>query len=102
MTAAPHHDPGEDPTRLVAPLPSRVLVALDHFTPADRVAVAQAAAAFARGEAPATRLPDPEPLCLARATPELLILVRRATAGVPVVIEDILTQEAWDRVARAG
>lgn len=101
MTVATHHASGEEPRRLVAPVPSRVIIALDHFTPSERAAVEQAALAFARGETLGTRLPDPEPLYLVRATPTLLVLVQHAD-GHPVVIEDIITQEAWDRLARAG
>jgi hypothetical protein len=85
---------GETPP-LVAKLPSRVIVALDHFTSDHRAAVERAAHAFARGEAVATRLPDPEPLYLLRATPDLLLVVRR-DEGQPIVVEDIMTQEAWD------
>jgi len=101
MTSAPHHAWNEQPQRLVAPVPGRVLIALDHFTPGERAAVEHAALAFARGEITATRLPDPEPLYLVRATPTLLVLIQHAD-GHPVVIEDIITQEAWDRLARAG
>ncbi|HZS89948.1 MAG TPA: hypothetical protein VFE42_20950 [Chloroflexota bacterium] len=101
MEAAVSPDRGDERARPVAKLPSRVIAALDHFTPAERAAVEQAALSFARGEATASRLPDPEPLYLVRATPDLLVLVRR-DASQPVVIEDIVTQEAWDHLAHAG
>jgi hypothetical protein len=100
MDAAIGQTHGEHATALVAHLPSRVIVALDHFTPAERASVEHAAGAFARGEAKATRLPDPEPLYLVRATPTLLVLLHRE-AGQPVVVEDVMTQESWDRLAHA-
>lgn len=53
------------------------------------------------GEATATRLPDLESLYLLRTTPGLLVLMRH-DAGCPVVVEDIVTQEAWDKLAHAG
>lgn len=93
--------PGEDTPRLVAPWPSRVVVALDHFSADERAAVAHAALSFAQGMATATRLPDPEPLYLLRATSDLLLIVRR-DEGWPVVVEDVMTQEAWDNLAHAG
>lgn len=101
MDAAMGQSQREHAPQRVAHLPSRVIVALDHFTAADRAAVEHAATAFARDEARATRLPAPEPLYLMRATPSLLVLLRRE-AGQPVVVEDIMTQEAWDRLADAG
>lgn len=76
-------------------------MALDHFTPDERAAVERAALAFARGEAAATRLPDPEPFYLLRATPNLLVIVRH-DEGQPVAIEDVVTQEAWDHLVHAG
>ncbi len=101
MEAAAIKAPGDEPTRLVAKLPSRIIVALDHFAPDEREAVERAALAFAHGEAAATRLPAPEPFYLLRATPDLLVIVRRDD-GQPVVVEDIVTQEAWDQLADAG
>jgi len=101
MEAAAVKAPGDEPMRSVAKLPSRVIVALDHFAPDERAAVERAALAFAHGEAAATRLPDPEPFYLLRATPDLLVIVRRDD-GRPVVVEDIVTQEAWDQLAYAG
>jgi len=101
MKAAAVKAPGDEPTRLVAKLPSQVIVALDHFAPDERAAVERTALAFARGEVAATRLPDPEPFYLLRAMPNLLVIVRRDD-GRPVVVEDIVTQEAWDQLAHAG
>ena len=100
MEAATDTAPLDEPTRLVAKLPSRVVVALDHFTRDDRAAVEHTALAFARGDATAMRLPDPEPYYLLRATPHLLVIVRR-DEGQPVMIADIVTQEAWDQLAHA-
>ncbi len=101
MEAAASAAPEGETTRLVAKLPSRVIVALDHFSPDERVAVERAALAFAHGAATARRVSTAEPLSLVRATPTLLALLRH-DEGQPVVVEDILTQEAWDRLARAG
>lgn len=101
MEAMAGHTPGDARERSVAKLPSRVIVALDHFTSEERAAVEQAALAFARGEATATRLPDPEPFYLLRATPTLLVIARH-DKGQPVVVEDVVTQEAWDHLAHAG
>lgn len=92
---------GDEPAATVAKLPSRVILALDHFSAEEREAVVRTAEAFARGEAIAVRLPDDEPLYLLRATPDLLVVVRRET-GKPVVIEDIATQARWDAMAHAG
>lgn len=92
---------GDDPAATVAKLPSRVILALDHFSAEEREAVVRAAEAFARGEATAIRLPDDEPLYLLRATPDLLMAVRREV-GKPVVVEDIITQARWDAMAHAG
>lgn len=101
MEAATSAVPDDETTRPVAKLPSRVIVALDHFPPEERAAVERAALAFAHGAAPARRVSTSEPLSLVRATPALLVLLRHEE-GQPVVVEDILTQEAWDRLAHAG
>ena len=92
---------GDQPATPTAKLASRVILALDHFTPEERAAVDRAVRAFARGDAPATRLPDAEPFYLLRATPDLLVIVRHE-AGQPIVIEDVVTQEAWDHLAHAS
>lgn len=92
---------GDQPSAPIAKLPSRVILALDHFTPEERAAVDHAVRAFVRGEALATRLPDAEPFYLLRATPNLLVIVRQE-AGRPIVIEDVVTQETWDYLAHAG
>lgn len=101
MEAAASTAPEGGTTHSVAKLPSRVILALDHFSPAERAAVERAAQDFAHGAAVAMRLPDPEPLYLLRATPRLLIVVWH-DEGQPVVVEDIMTQEAWDRLADAS
>jgi hypothetical protein len=101
MEAVHRTTAGDRPSAPIAKLPSRVLLALDHFTPEERVAVDHAVQAYVRGEAPATRLPDAEPFYLLRATPNLLVIVRHE-AGRPIVIEDVVTQEAWDHLAHAG
>ncbi|MGH2409946.1 MAG: hypothetical protein ACRDGS_06190 [Chloroflexota bacterium] len=90
--------------RLTGPIakpPSLVILALDHFTPEERAAIDRVVYAFMRGEAPATRLPDPEPFYLLRATPNVLVIVRHES-GRPMIIEDVVTQEAWDHLAHAG
>ena len=100
MEAAASAAPHGDVTRLVGKLPSRVIVALDHFSPDDRAAVERAALAFAHGATTARRVSTAEPLSIVRATPTLLVLLRHEE-GQPVVVEDILTQEAWNHLAHA-
>jgi len=78
-----------------------VTLALDHFSAEERAAVERVVQAFARGEATTTRLPDSEPLYLLRATPDLLVVVRR-DVDRPLVVEDLVTQRAWDLLAHAG
>jgi len=101
MEAVYRNAAGDQPSAPIAKLPSRVILALDHFTPEERAAVDHAVQAFTRGEAPATRLPDAEPFYLLRATPNLLVIVRQE-ASRPIVIEDVVTQEAWNYLAHAG
>jgi hypothetical protein len=79
---------------------SRVILALDQFTPDAHAAVEQAVRSFMCGDAPATRLPDHEPFHLLRATPDLLVIVRYATGG-PALVEDIVTQATWDYLVHA-
>jgi len=78
----------------VADLPGRVIVALDHFSEAVR----KVAEAFARGDAVGTRMPDPAPYYLLRATPDVLVIVRR-DEGAPVMVEDVVWQKVWDHLA---
>jgi hypothetical protein len=92
---------GDQLAEPIAKLPSRVILALDGFTDEERAAVDRVVRAFGRGEAPATRLPDAEPFYLLRATPNLLVIVRHE-AGRQIVIEDVVTQEAWNFLAHAG
>jgi hypothetical protein len=40
-------------------------------------------------------------LYVLRATPDLLLIVRHE-ADQPMVIEDVVTQEAWDHLAHAS
>ena len=53
------------------------------------------AEAFARGAVAGTRLPDAEPYYLLRATPDVLVIVRRQD-GAPVTVEEVVWQEKWD------
>jgi hypothetical protein len=79
---------------------SRVILALDQFTPDAHAAIDQAVRSFMRGQAPATRLPDNEPFYLLRAAPDLLVIVWYQTGG-PVIVEDIVTQATWDYLTHA-
>ncbi len=88
MEAVARQARGNDAARLVADLPGRVIVALDHFSDAERNAVRKVAEAFARGDAVGTRMPDPAPYYLLRATPDVLVIVRR-DEGAPVMVEDV-------------
>src|SRR5690348_7105014 len=97
-TASQPYDDRVD--RLVAELHGRVIVALDHLTEAERVAVRAAVQAFARQQMEGKRLPDPEPLFLLRAAPEVLVIVRREP-GLPVVVEDVVRPATWRRLADA-
>lgn len=90
----------DDVTQLVAELPSRVIVSLDHFSAEERAAVRAVAEAFARGAVMGTRMPDSEPYYLLRATPDVLVIVRRED-GAPVTVEEVIWQEKWDHFARA-
>ena len=101
MEATHRYATGNQPSAPIAKLPSRVILALDHFTPEERAAVDREVLAFGRGETPAMRLPDTDPFYLLRATSNLLVIVRYE-AGQPIVIEDVVTQEAWDHMAHAG
>jgi hypothetical protein len=101
MEAVHHVEAGDQSTAPIARLHSRVILALDHFTPEERAAVDRAVWAFVRGKANATRLSDAEPFYLLRATPTLLAIVRYEV-GQPTVIEDVVTQEGWDYMAHAS
>jgi hypothetical protein len=98
MEAVARQARGNDAARLVADLPGRVIVALDHFSDAVRDAVRQVAEVFARGDAVGTRMPDPDPYYLLRATPDVLVIVRR-DEGAPVMVEDVVWQKVWDHLA---
>jgi hypothetical protein len=82
----------------IAPLPGRVLLAQDQLTPAERARVAAVVRAFAQGAVTGTRLPDEEPSYLLRATPDVLVIVRR-DPGRPVRVEEIARQETWQALA---
>jgi hypothetical protein len=101
MEAVHRSAAGDQPTAPIAKLPSRVILALDHFSADERAAVDRVVRAFAHGDAAATRVQDSEPFYLLRATPNLLVIVRHE-AGQPVAIEDVVTQEGWDRLAHAS
>ncbi len=90
-----------DTARLVAKLPSRVIGAMDHFSVEERDAVRAVVDAFASDRAAGTRLPDPDPFYLLRATPDVLVIVRRDDEG-PVTVEAVVPQEKWDYLAHAG
>lgn len=40
-------------------------------------------------------MPDSEPYYLLRATPDVLVIVRRED-GAPVTVEEVVWQEKWD------
>lgn len=101
MDAVARQVHGDETARLVAPLPSRVIIALDHFSAEERAAVRAIVDAFARGTVRGTRLPDPDPFYLLRATPDLLVIVRRH-ADAPVAVEEVVSQEKWDHLAHAS
>ena len=56
---------------------------------------------FARETELGRRLPDPEPFYLLRATPDVLVIVRRH-ADAPVAVEEVVAQEKWERLAHAS
>lgn len=101
MEAVARQARGDDAARLVADLPSRVIVALDHFSDEERDAVRKVAEAFARGEVAGTRMPDPDPYYLLRATPDVLVIVRR-DVGAPVMVEDVVWRKVWDHFAHGS
>jgi len=90
-----------DTARLVAKLPSRVIGALDHFSVEERAAVRAVVEAFASDRIAGTRLPDPDPFYLLRATPAVLVIVRRDDRA-PITVEAVAPQEKWDYLAHAG
>ena len=101
MDAIASQPQGAEVTDLVAELPGRVIVALDHLTKEEQSLVHAAAQAFARHELAGARLPAPEPLFLVRAAPHVLLIVRQEP-GVPVVVEDIVRPATWHTLAHAG
>ncbi len=85
---------------LVAELPGRVILAFDHLTSKEQEGVLSTVQTFARGETDGTRLASPEPLYMLRATPDVLVIVRRE-AGQPIEIEDIVRPATLRNFANA-
>jgi hypothetical protein len=100
MEAASDRPRDHESSDQIAPLPGRVVLALDQLTADERAQVERAVQAFARGAVAGTHLPDPDPYYLLRATPEILVIVRR-DPGAAVRVEEIVRQETWHALAHA-
>lgn len=100
MGTLQNREQGNGHKPLVAELPRRVIVALDHLTSAEREGVSAAVDAFARRQVDGTRLASPEPLYMLRAAPDVLVIVRREE-GQPLEVEDVVRPATLRNFANA-
>ncbi len=75
--------------RLVADLPLRVIVALEHLKGDEQQGVRDVVQSFARHETDGKPLSVSEPLYILHAAPEVRVIVRREQGG-PVEVVDIV------------
>lgn len=87
-------------TRLVADLPLRVIVALEHLEDEEQEGVLAAVQAFAHREMDGRRISGSEPLYILRAAPEVRVIVRRE-GEAPVEVVDIVRPATLRNFAHA-